>query len=530
MLRILLFLLMGIILAQNKINMPYDFSRHQGYIIEDGDILWNEDWYSGPFFFDGTFENYPSTFGPYIESEYFIDKSDSSLTDSSKTTSYFDWVQGDYYLDNLDIGMNYSKGIKRGFLNGFKKRYAGAYNQYTVGSNAPSPIRYTYLGTYRSKTENNVVNISIGNFNSNFGLLDSLGTSFIDSRITSSNFEYQFNFDSLFFTMNAHNFLQRYNSLFLDSSNDGVRYLTRTKLLATINFMRLNSYDIAVVTDINKRSLRSKAFKSVSWNSLKISMGNLSHIMSVGIVNLFSNNYLIANGNVNFDFGRFNLKSNFSHNYLPSHISISETISSEQIDQFAINTSWTNDRLILGLGIYYNSHKRGEEHNPDQYFLPKEGSNIWLSGLLKYEFMFDSRFLITYNKMNSNNYITDGIEDRIKFKLENQFKLFSGSMLVQSSISLSGFFNRYSDYVLHPVEKYPVRTNTESMAKDLWLADFFISCRVKSLQIKYEMKNLANVVYDYIGESQKDYSIQFNPYYPQMRRLASLSIYWIFLD
>jgi hypothetical protein len=83
---------------------------------------------------------------------------------------------------------------------------------------------------------------------------------------------------------------------------------------------------------------------------------------------------------------------------------------------------------------------------------------------------------------------------------------------------------------LHPVEKYPVKINAEGMTKDTWLADFFISCKVKSLQIKYEMKNLSNIIYDYLGESQKDYSIQFNPYYPQMRRLASLSIYWKFLD
>ena len=176
-------------MAQNKINMPYDFSRHQGYIIKDGTILWNEDWYCWSFFFDGTFENYPSTFGPYIESKYFVDIVDSSSIDTNQTLSYFDWVQGDYYLDNLDIGVNYSKDSRRGFLHGFKKDMQELIINTLSGSSAPSPIRYTYLGTYQSKTENNVIDISIGNFNSNFGLLDSLGTSFIDSRITSSNFE-----------------------------------------------------------------------------------------------------------------------------------------------------------------------------------------------------------------------------------------------------------------------------------------------------------------------------------------------------
>ena len=530
MLRILLFLLMGIVLAQNKINMPHDFSRHQGYIIKDGTMLWNEDWYAGNIFFDGTFENYPSTFGPYIESKYFVDIVGSSLIDTNQTLSYFDWVQGDYYLDNLDIGVNYSKNIRRGFLHGFKKRYAGAYNQYTLGSNAPNPIRYTYLGTYQSKTENNVIDISIGNFNSKFGLLDSLGTAFIDSRITSSNFAYRYNHDSLFITLNAHNFLQRYSSLYLESLNNGVRYLTRTKLVATINFMRSNGYDIAVITDINKRSLRSGTFKPISWNSLKILMENSSYKLSAGIINLINNNYFIADGNANYNFGRFNFRSSFSHNYFPSHISISEATSSEQKNQLTINTNWTINRSIIGTRIYFNSFKSEYEPISDQYILPKEGSNIWFSGFFEYEFIHDNRFSISYDKMNSKNFITDGIEDRVRFKLENQFKLFSGSMLVQSSISLSGFLNRYSDYVLDPVEKYPVRINREDMTKNTWLADFIISCRVKSLQIKYEINNLSNVIYDYLGDSNKDYNIQFNPYYPEMRRLASLSIYWKFLD
>ena len=132
MLRILIFLLIGIVMAQDKLNMPYDYSRHQGYVINNGSMMWNEDWRSGLFFIDGTFANYPSTFGPQIESNYFFPDIDSTLSDSNYTSSYFDWVQGDYYLDNLDIGLEYSTDHRITRLNGFKKRYAGAYNQYTL--------------------------------------------------------------------------------------------------------------------------------------------------------------------------------------------------------------------------------------------------------------------------------------------------------------------------------------------------------------------------------------------------------------
>ena len=72
--------------------------------------------------------------------------------------------------------------------------------------------------------------------------------------------------------MNAHNFLQRYNSLYSESLNNGVRYLTRTKLLTTINFVNQMAI-IAVVTDINKDHLGLKHLHLL-WNSLKISMAN----------------------------------------------------------------------------------------------------------------------------------------------------------------------------------------------------------------------------------------------------------------
>ena len=103
-----------------------------------------------------------------------------------------------------------------------KKRYAGAYNQYTISPDSPKPIQYTYLGTYSSKINNNKIDIAIGNFNSDFGLFDTLGTAYIDSRITSSNFSYRRDYNSAYFTINAHNFLQRYNSIHSEALTESV--------------------------------------------------------------------------------------------------------------------------------------------------------------------------------------------------------------------------------------------------------------------------------------------------------------------
>ena len=196
MFRILICFIIGItaiVFSQSKVNMPFDYSRHQGYVINEGVMLWNQDWSSGPFFFDGSFENYPSKFGPRIEAEYFSPNIDSTANDSNFVSSYFDYVQGDYFLDNLDIGLKFINKNNKISLNGFKRKYAGAYNQYTAASESISPIQYTYTGTYSAKINNDQITIAIGSFNSDYSLFDTLSNSFVNSDIetkkTSSFFQ-----------------------------------------------------------------------------------------------------------------------------------------------------------------------------------------------------------------------------------------------------------------------------------------------------------------------------------------------------
>ena len=529
MLRILIFLLIGIVMAQDKLNMPYDFSRHQGYVINNGSIMWNEDWSSGNFFFDGTFANYPSKFGPQIESGYFNSTIDSTLSDSDYTTSYFDYIQGDYYLDNLDIGLEYSTNNKKTSLNGFKKRYAGAYNQYDISPAPPKPIQYTYLGTYSSKINNNKIDIAIGNFNSDFGLFDTLGTAYIDSRITSSNFLYRRDYNSAYFTINAHNFLQRYNSIHSEALTESVRYLTRTKFLGSINWIKHNNYTFSILTSISKRSLRSDSFRSVGWNTIKIRIANTNYSFNLGRIELGSNFKFIMDGKARYNIGRSLFTSSFNHNFGSSHNSLTNTMFLEQKDQFILSGQWSQKKINAGVYFYFNSYKR-DPNSLLNGILPDDGSNIWFSGTIKYRFIDHHFFVFSYDKMKSNNYITDGIEDRVKIKFNNHFKLFSSSMGVHTSLSFSGFLNRYSDYLMHPTEQYPVKIMTEEPLENIWLIDFSIVCIVKNLQLKYEMNNIANIIYDYLGSNNEDYSIQFNPYFPKMRSLASLSIKWDFLD
>ena len=71
MLRIIIAFLISSLFSQNVENVFYDFSRHQGHTLKQGDFLWNEDWSSNGIFFDGTFSNFSSMYGPQIESNLF---------------------------------------------------------------------------------------------------------------------------------------------------------------------------------------------------------------------------------------------------------------------------------------------------------------------------------------------------------------------------------------------------------------------------------------------------------------------------
>ena len=531
MIRILIFLLISIVFAQNKLNMPYDFSKHQGYIINNGNIVWNQDWQSGHFFFDGTFSNYPSTFGPNIESNYYNTTLDTVMSDSSYTSSYFDYMQGDYYLDNLDIGIKYAVDNKLARLHAFKKRYAGAYNQYTILSGPPNPIHYTYLGTYSIKGHKNKLDLSIGNFNSDFGLLDSLGTGFIDSRITSSNISYTREYDSTYFKINAHNFLQRYSSQHSEFSISGVRYLTRTKVAGSIIFLRKHNYNFSIIADINKRSLRSESFKSIGWGSMKIGLNHNNYSFNVGGISIENNQNFIVDGKINYSQGRFMVKTGFNHYYKPLHIVLLDSTSFEERDQLMFNGLWSLNKIKIGTHVYSNSVERNiKDSQYNSLLLPNNSSNIWFYGFIKYQ-AFDNLLLeLGYNKMSSDDYITDGINERINLKLNNYFKLFSQAMTVYTSLSVSGFLGRNNDYVLHPIDQYPIKIDSDNLLKNIWLMNFSVSFRVKSLYVKYEMNNLTNIIYDYLGSDEQDNNIQFNPYFPSMRRLASLSIKWNFID
>ena len=519
--------IIAIVFSQSKVNMPFDYSKHQGYVINEGAMLWNQDWSSGPFFFDGSFENYPSKFGPQIEAEYFSPNIDSTVDDSNSVSSYFDYVQGDYFLDNLDIGLKFINKNNKIILNGFKRKYAGAYNQYTAVSEAISPIQYTYTGIYSAKINNDHITAAIGSFNSDYSLFDTLSNSFVNSDIISSNIIYKHNDENNSYIINSNSFLQKYYSSFPEIPDNNIRFLNRTKNSGLFNRAYGNLF-FSFLVESNKRTYRSNIFKSVEWSVIKIGVNTNRLSFSSGASKLNNDLKIIYDGFFSYEVFDMLLSLKFSRNVNPSHISLLDTTFLEIKDKASLSGKWSKNKISARLNIFYNKYNPLPDLNHGLYL--NSGSSLWISSDINVKFSQNTNMLFGLDKMYSNNFITDGVNDRARIEIQNKFGLFSKSMKVNTSLNFSGLFNRQTEYVLHPTEQFPVKINHDQSLNNILLLDFFISAQIKNIQIKYDMYNLANIIYDYLGKNDQDFNYQLSPYFPELRRLTSLSINWIFRD
>ena len=530
MIRILICFIIGIIstaFSQSKVNMPFDYSRHQGYVVNEGVMLWNEDWSSGHFFFDGSFENYPSKFGPRIEAEYFSLNNDSTLNDSNSVSSYFDYVQGDYFLDNLDLGLNFNKNNNKISLNGFKRKYAGAYNQYTAASEIISPIQYTYTGTYSAKINKDQIIVALGSFNSDFSLFDTLSNSFVNSDIISSNIVYKRNDKNYSYEIKSNSFLQEYYSSFSEIPDNNIRFLNRTKNAVLLNRSNGNLL-LSLLVESNKRTYRSNIFKSNKWSMIKIGANANRFSFFSGVSKLNNDLKIVYDGHFSYKIFDILLYLKLSRKLNPSHISISDTTFFEIKEKASLSGKWSKNKISARLNIFYNKYNPSPDLNDNIYL--NLGSNLWISSDVNVKLSQYTNILLGLDKMYSNNFITDGINDRARIVIQNNFGLFSKSMKVNTSLNFSGLFNRQAEYVLHPSEQFPVKINHDQSLDNILLLDFFISAQIKNIQIKYDMYNLSNIIYDYLGKNDQDYNYQLSPYFPEMRRLTSLSIKWVFRD
>ncbi|MBL50559.1 MAG: hypothetical protein CMG57_01220 [Candidatus Marinimicrobia bacterium] len=531
--RFYLFISISIISAQQIDKIPYDWGGQFGYINKNGSLFWNEDWNSNGLFFDGTWTNYPRMFGHQIE-ENFLQKepyhSQNYRADTSLTTTWFKYDQGDYLLDRFSMGANYNNKNRQVQFHGFKRSYAGGiYNPYESGS--VQPIQQTYTFSYLSQKGQDDGGISIGYFNTHSGIADSTALGLIDNRITTASTFWKRNMGQLVSNLSLNNFLQRYDANHSLSTYRGIRYLTRSKIFGGLILTRKDQTVLSASLEINQRNTRVDTSITVNWirwnilaewSKFRLDLGIVSGDDKMELENFFEyKNY----------FGQLSGSVHFNRSVRPRHVYYN-IIQGYPENLFTQNTTihteleWETGKNNIAL-FATSTQREIPLSSPDE---SKIAENIFIGCNYAGNFFLNFQFDLKYSHQLMKNEISDGIADKIQTNMKNQFQLFNGFMLLDGEIKITGWLNRDWQMVMHPIEMIPFDyADTFESLDDIWFVNASLTANVSTFKVKYEWININEMILASLG-SLEDNFFEIHPIIPKLGRQVILSVEWHFLN
>ena len=527
----------------------YDWSNHFGYAVVDEKVMWNQDWNAGPFFFDGIWSVNPGLMGPNIKRMFLNNVLDSSKFENDVTSTNFDYTQGDFLQDELSVSLKYFKP-NNDFLkiNGFKRSYAGMFNQYTEYGTIPKPIHQTYTMHLESKNEREKIGIALGYFNTLSALpadKEIMNKATYDSRISSNNIFWSRNNDDISYGLNLNHYLQRfcsdYNKIDTIEINDedhtdsflsGIRYLNREKREFFFNLNKFLKLKLSFNLEINSRGVKELDVSSSRWSKVLFGVENNNGLfLKSGFVSFKSHNRIVYDLVYNFNKKRFHLgfyskKDAFpSHPYFKINNTSLESISFSSIHKAKLkinnsnfkNSTWISYNVYEGL-LFIEENKTYEKvinssfGNQMDWFLSKS-----------YELS------IKYTLNQTPNYLNDGVKHKFYFSNTFYKSTFNGALDLSLNMTLTGWVDRKPSWYLHLVESVPIQIHNESTLNDIWFLDLSISAKVSSFNIKYKWKNFSDYM-QRLGYYKHTNSLFFHPMMPELRSQNSLKITWEFLD
>ena len=527
------------VLAQQVGFIDYDWGGQLGYLTQDGILVWNKDWESNNILFDGTWTNYPRMYGSKIEEGYYSENEIPEFNDSLKIRSNFMYDQGDYLLDRFSFNIDYNGNNRILSFHGFKRSYAGTYNQYSTNTN--QPIQQSYVSSYNSLNKGTLQNITIAHFNTFSGIADSLSNGLLDKRITSFNFTREKKVGAFYYTIKMNQFLQRFKSIHSSAYYQSVRYLTRTRLLMKLDHMTKNKVNFSSILESNQRNIKLGALYSIFWHRLMISVdwnnydfklsfiGNDQQIepeIFLGFNKSFKNLYFnLFYQNIVLPNHIYLRLINDEYNFIQKSIIFSQIELIGDKNRIAFFTNLLNyqeDEGLNNLNLYSKSdtYEREKNHlsiglNISSTILPK----------IKLDFYYGHQLI--------KNYFSDGISDKIRISTDTDVKLFNGFMDLKIGITLNGFLNRDQTYYLHPIELVPQESvfdsNGTNNLNDIWFINTYATAQVSTFTIRYEWFNLNEIILGTLG-SENDNFFNIHPSMPNLGRQMILSVHWKFLD
>jgi len=531
--KIVLSILFGtLILAKNFQAIPFDWSGQFGYINDGGAIFWNSDWRSNRLLFDGTWSIYPRMFGPEIENGFILDNYYLfNEKDSIGTNSYFKYDQGDYLLDRFSFTVRYGMQERYAKFHGFKRTYAGNYNQYSNGSLQPQ--QQSYLFTYESSKNGDTGGFSLGHFNTYSGFPDSSEISLLDSRITASNIFWKRRDEKLTIIFTIDYFLQRYQTDHSLSFFSSSRYLTRGQYQFEVMFPIYN-YDATLRFSKNIRSIKTNLLNTTQWNDCLLKFEKDHTNISLGL--FFLEDKIFNKGSFNFEktIGKVIANINYNLDYRPVHPYFMFQTFEKPIESSVLLESVSGSLAI-------NLRKGKISATLSQL---NDNNELWnlVNGYSGYSYEMITLFYQTsiipfldiemkYLVQEPEGIYSGGIGKTLDLRFKSNFKLFNELMLINLNGELKHLRDRLAKSNLNPIEMVPteVLQAYDKSLEPINIINASITAQVSKFIISYEWYNISELVLESIGSEKDNYFI-IHPDMPGLGRQVNLSITWLFQD
>jgi len=531
--KIVLSILFGtVILAKDFQAIPFDWSGQFGYINEGGTIFWNSDWRSNRLLFDGTWSIYPRMFGPEIENGFILDNLNLfDKKDSTGTNSYFKYDQGDYLLDRFSFTVGYHMEERYAKFHGFKRTYAGSYNQYSNGSLQPQ--QQSYLFTYESSKDRDTGGFSLGHFNTYSGFPDSSEISLLDSRITTSNIFWKRRGRRLTTIFTIDDFLQRYQTDHSLSFFSTSRYLTRGQYQFKVMFP-INNYDATLRFSKNIRSIKTNLLNTTQWNDCLLKFEKDQLNISLGL--FFLEDKIYNKGSMNFKktIGKVTANMNYNLDYRPVHPYFKFQIFEKPIENSVLLESVSGSLAInLRKSKISATLSQLNDNNELWALVNGDSGNSYRMIAIFYQTSIIP-FLdieMKYLTQEPEGIYSGGIGKTIDLRFKSNFKLFNGLMLIDLNGEFKHLRDRLAKSNINPIEMVPtaVPQAYENSLEPINIINASITAQVSKFIISYEWYNISEFVLGSINSEKNNY-FTIHPNMPDLGRQVNLSITWLFQD
>ena len=529
---IILLTIHGMLFSEVFDFISFDFSDQFGYARKDGILLCNQDWYSKNLMFDGTWSNFPKTYGPFIANGYIKNRLEIEKVDSNIVTSNFKYEQGDFLLDMFLFNLKYKSNFRNIKLNGFKRSYIGPYNQYYNGTN--QPIQQSYVLSYDSHKSTNSGGGTIGHFNTYIGLPDTIAGGFMDNKITNLNVFFSNKTQNIRFFSSMDQYMQRYKVLHSKSIFQGARYLSRSKYFFGIEYFQDNEKIYAFNLVHNFRNVRMDTINQIYWDQIDFMIKKGKFDYKFGVNQYEDSNDIFYNikfkKRIRFmELILINSKLNkISHPYYSFYSNIKSSFI-YQIRFSKFQLSWLNKGR--NSSISYVSY---EELNNKSISNIKSNSNFknhfnffqlnyWIDIFSNLEIELD------YQYQNPYSYYSLGFGNRLKINSYSRINLFNENMKIDFILGFMHLGNRQNTPRLNFIEMVPIENITIQNQEDINFFSSSISISVSDFIIKYEWKNITEIIFRNLN-IEKENLIIVNPELPPMIGQMNFSVEWQFQD